>query len=156
MSFLTPLAIWVGSISWLPRFLPVIVRCDKAIQWISRNRVALLDIAGLPNITLFVVGRKSGVRRSTRLLCAPVEDGWLIAGSYFGDHRTPAWVFNLRATDHAEVGIRGVLAAASVVELTGASYDDGWRTLEAVWPNFALYTQRTDRKIPVFKLGRLA
>ncbi|MFW0790570.1 nitroreductase family deazaflavin-dependent oxidoreductase [Gordonia sp. CPCC 205333] len=154
MSFLTPLAIRVGSISWLPRFLPVIVRCDKAIQRVSRNRVALLDIAGLPNITLFVVGRKSGVRRSTRLLCAPVDGGWLVAGSYFGDHRTPAWVFNLRATDKAEVGVRGLVAEVAVAELAGADYDAGWQTLVGVWPNFTLYTTRTERKIPVFRLAR--
>lgn len=155
MSFLTPIAIWVGSIPWLPRFLPWIVKGDKAIQRISKDRVALLDIAGLPNVTLFVVGRKSGARRSTRLLCAPTPDGWLIAGSYFGDHRTPAWVFNLRAVDKAQVGVHGVETDVAVTELSGEAYEAGWNTLEGVWPNFKLYKQRTDRKIPVFALRRL-
>lgn len=156
MSFMTPLAIRIGSLPWLPRYLPVIVKCDKAIQRVTGNRVALLDIAGLPNITLYVVGRKSGVRRSTRLLCAPIADGWLIAGSYFGDHRTPAWVHNLRAVDVAEVGVGGTTCSASVTELHDAAYRGAWQTLEGVWPNFALYKQRTARQIPVFELRRAA
>lgn len=156
VKLLSPVAIWIGSFGWLPRFLPWIVKCDKTIQRLSGERVALLDIAGLPNVTLFVVGRKSGLVRSTRLLCAPTDDGWLVAGSYFGDHRTPSWAFNLREVGHAQVGIRAQTFDVGVRELSGDDLPDAWRRLDDVWPNFALYRGRTDRQIPVFSLTRQA
>ncbi len=46
------------------RLLPQITATDKFIQRVSRGRVTLLDIAGLPNLMLTVNGRKSGVPRA--------------------------------------------------------------------------------------------
>ncbi|GAB2447701.1 hypothetical protein GCM10027062_31730 [Nocardioides hungaricus] len=74
MGLLTPLAIRVGGIPWLPRLLPQIVWTDRLLQRVSRGRVSILDIAGLPNLTLTVVGRRSGLPRSTPLLCVPHEE----------------------------------------------------------------------------------
>ena len=79
MGLLTPLAVRIGSISWMPRLLPQIVVVDKSLHRLSGGRVTLLDIAGLPNLTLTVVGRKSGIPRSTPLLCVPHDGAWLIA-----------------------------------------------------------------------------
>ena len=58
---------------------------------------SVLDIAGLPNLNLTVKGRKSGIERTTPLLCVPDGDTILIAGSYFGGPKMPLWVGNLRA-----------------------------------------------------------
>src|SRR5688500_16030722 len=102
MGLLTPLAVRIGAIPWLPRLLPQIVACDKALQRVSRGRVTILDVAGLPNLVLTVPGRKSGIPRTNPLLCVPHDGGWLIAGSYFGGPTTPLWVNNLRATETAE------------------------------------------------------
>ena len=52
------LAVTIGSIEWMPRYLPQIVKCDSAIQKVTGQRYSLLDIADLPNITLDVPGRK--------------------------------------------------------------------------------------------------
>ena len=70
MGLLTPLAVRIGAISWMP------------------------------NLALTVPGRKSGIPRTTPLLCVPHDGGWL-------------------------------------------------------WPNFAKYEERTDRRIPVFYLEPL-
>ncbi len=152
MGLLTPLAIKIGSIPWMPKYLPQIVKCDKAIAAITGQRYGLLDIAGLPNITLIVRGRRSGVERSTELLAAPTPTGWLIAGSYFGGPDTPQWVHNLRATDTAAVRHEGVTRTASVRELDGEERATAWQALRSTWPNFDLYEKRTDRRIPVFSL----
>src|SRR6476661_3600655 len=58
MGLLTPLAVKIGSWSVTPRFLPQITATDKFIQKVSRGRVTILDIAGLPNLMLTVIGRK--------------------------------------------------------------------------------------------------
>src|SRR5947209_5928592 len=107
MGLLTPLAIRIGSISWLPRMLPAIVRVDTTLQRVTRGRVTLLDVAGLPNLMLTVPGRKSGIARSTPLLCVPRGDTFLIAGSYFGGPNEPVWVRNLEAAGAGELRFRG-------------------------------------------------
>lgn len=143
----------VGSIPWMPRYLPLIVKCDNLIRKGTRERYGLLDIAGLPNTTVVVAGRRSGIVRQTRLLAAPRVDGsWLIAGSHFGGPSTPQWVYNLRATDSAEILEGAVAVPVRVDELTADGRDAAWRELCDVWPNFDLYQNRTDRLIPVFEL----
>lgn len=152
MGLLTPLAVRIGSISWMPRLLPQIVTVDKTLQRVSRGRVSVLDVAGLPNLALTVPGRKSGVPRTTPLLCVPHDGGWLIAGSYFGGPRTPVWVHNLRAADTAEVRFAGSTYTASWREVEGVERAAMWQVMLGTWPNFALYEERTDRTIPVFFL----
>ncbi|MBC9733034.1 nitroreductase family deazaflavin-dependent oxidoreductase [Nocardioides marmotae] len=160
MGLLTPLAVRIGAISWMPRLLPQVVWTDKRLQSLTRGRVSILDVAGLPNLTLTVPGRKSGVPRSTPLLCVPHDGGWLVAGSYFGDPKMPMWVRNLRAADPtsgtvtATMGGRTVTVAAR--ELDGEARAEAWQAMLRTWPNYALYEQRTDRTIPVFHLTPLA
>lgn len=73
MGLLTPLAIRIGAISWMPKLLPQIVWTDRRLQKVTRGRVSVLDIAGLPNLTLTVVGRKSGIPRSTPCCACPTR-----------------------------------------------------------------------------------
>lgn len=156
MNRLTPLAIRIGAIAWLPRLLPQITWLDKALQRITRGRVSLLRIAGLPNIMLTVLGRRSGLPRSTPLLCVPYLRGVLIAGSNFGGARAPVWVINVRAAQESahQVTMRyqGAELAATPYELSGADRDEAWTHMLRTWPNYAKYAERTRRVIPVFYL----
>ena len=108
LRFMTPIAVRIGAIPWMPKLLPQITATDKFVQKVSRGRVTILDIAGLPNLMLTVKGRKSGVPRTTPLLCVPHESGHLIAGSNFGGEKKPVWVVNVRAAaEQGEtVGVR--------------------------------------------------
>ena len=152
MRLLTRLAIRIGAIPWLPRLLPLIVRIDRLLHRLTRGRVTLLDVAGLPNLILTVVGRRSGLPRTTSLLCAPHGGGWLVAGSYFGGPDMPAWVGNLRAAGEAEVEVGGRRQVVVAHEAGPEERPALWAELVAVWPNFTRYEQRTDRTIPVFVL----
>ena len=157
LTVMTPLAIRIGAIPWMPKLLPQITATDKFVQRISKGRVTILDLAGLPNLMLTVKGRKSGVPRTTPLLCVPYQGGNLIAGSNFGQLKPPVWVVNVRA-------------AIEKGELVGVDQDgtpapgQGPRdhrrrargalggTWCETWPNYARYAARTDRTIPVFFL----
>jgi deazaflavin-dependent oxidoreductase (nitroreductase family) len=155
MGLLTPVAVRIGAISWMPRLLPQIVWFDRNLHRVTRGRFTVLDLAGLPNLNLTVKGRKSGVERTTPLLCVPDGDTILIAGSYFGGPRTPLWVGNLRAAEgraRVEFGKQTFAVVAS--ELSGAERAAAWQTMLATWPNYAKYEERTDRTIPVFRLTR--
>lgn len=154
MGLLTPLAIRLGAIPWMPRLLPQIVWTDRRLQRASGGRVSILDIAGLPNLTLTVVGRKSGIPRSTPLLCVPHDGAWLIAGSYFGGPEMPVWVYNLRAAGEAEITWKREQVPVSAREVEGEERARLWQAMLRTWPNFAKYEQRTDRVIPVFVLTR--
>jgi deazaflavin-dependent oxidoreductase (nitroreductase family) len=150
MGLLTPLAIRIGALPWMPRLLPQIVAVDTRLQrWTGRS---LLDVAGLPNLTLGVPGRRSGTPRSTPLLAVPDDGSWLVAGSFFGGPHTPEWVHNLRAADGQAMTEYGPVRAT---ELDGAARERAWSTMVLTWPNFALYARRTDRVIPVFRLDAL-
>ena len=158
MGLLTPLAIRIGAIPWMPRFLPQIMWVDKLLQRVSRGRLSLLGIAGLPNLMLTVVGRKSGIPRSAPLLCVPYGEDILIAGSYFGSPKEPIWVKNIEANPEVTVRFRGRTTAMVARRLEGDERAAAWSSMVETWPNFARYEQRTDRRIKVFLLtgGRAA
>ena len=160
MNILTPLAVRIGAIPWMPKLLPQITATDKFIQRMSKGRVTILDIAGLPNLMLTVKGRKSGVPRTTPLLCVPYESGNLIAGSNFGGEKKPVWVVNIRAAiekgEPVGVVVDGVSHQVTPREVTGAERDSLWQHMVRTWPNYAKYAERTDRTIPVFLLDPAA
>ena len=152
MGLLTPLAIRIGGISWLPRFLPQITWFDRMLHRLTGGRFTLLRLAGLPSMLLTVVGRKSGVPRSTPLLCVPQGDSFLVAGSNFGGPKLPVWVHNARVADVVTVTVDGTEREAVPRELSGAERDAAWSHMLKTWPNYAKYAQRTDRQIPVFRM----
>lgn len=154
MGLLTPLAVRIGSVSWMPRLLPQIVWTDKTLQRATRGRVTILDLAGLPNLVLTVAGRKSGLPRSTPLLCVPHAGGWLVAGSNFGGPDMPLWVNNLRAAPTARIRYGGREHEVTAREVQGEERARLWQVMLTTWPNYAKYEERTTRLIPVFHLER--
>ncbi|WP_148573415.1 nitroreductase family deazaflavin-dependent oxidoreductase [Nocardioides caldifontis] len=152
MGLLTPLAVRIGHLSWMPRLLPQVTATDRALQRLTRGRVSILDVAGLPNITLTVVGRKSGAPRSTPLLAVPRGQDWLVAGSNFGGPKQPVWVVNLEANPDAEITVKGRTRTVRGRRLEGEERERAWQEMVVVWPNYDLYAERTDRQIKVFEL----
>jgi deazaflavin-dependent oxidoreductase (nitroreductase family) len=146
------MALKLGAQPWLHRFSRVIVGSDKALQRVSRGRITLLTFAGLPELLLQVPGRKTGVLRSTPLLCVPHGDGWLVAGSNWGAPEPPAWVANLKAADEPLVTFGGHTVATDARLLTGPERDEKWTLMLETWPNYAKYAERTHRELPVFWL----
>jgi deazaflavin-dependent oxidoreductase (nitroreductase family) len=146
------LALELGAQPWLPRFSGLIVGTDMALQRLTRGRVDLLGLAGLPEILLQVPGRRTGILRSTPLLCVPHGDGWLVAGSTWGAPAPPAWVANIAAADEPLVTFRGRTVAADARRLTGPERDEKWALMIETWPPYATYAERTGREVPVFWL----
>ena len=87
MNPLTPVAVYLGGRSWLPRLARYVVGLDRLLQRVSRGRVTLAGIGGLPNLVLVVRGRRTGILRRTPLLYVPHAGGYLVAGSNWGGPR---------------------------------------------------------------------
>lgn len=151
---LTPLAVWFGRQDATRENSHLVVTVDRWLDRISRGRVPLLRIAGLPTLTLHVPGRKTGEARSTPLLCASWNNGLVIVGSNWGGQKTPAWVHNLRAAGEGEVAmsVYGARLVVDVAELTGTARQAAWSAAAQVWPNYEIYAARTTRELPVFHL----
>lgn len=147
------LAVRVGGQPWLPRFAPAIVRLDLLLRRLSAGRVTLLGFAGLPELFLTVSGRRSGLPRTTPLLCVPRGGSWLVAGSNWGGPRPPLWVGNLVAAGVATVEFKGHDTAVTARLLEGTERASAWAEMLRVWPNYAKYAARTEREIPVFELS---
>jgi deazaflavin-dependent oxidoreductase (nitroreductase family) len=152
MNVLTPVAVRIGAIPWLPRFLRQITAFDMFLQRLTRGRWSLLRLAGLPSLLLTVVGRKSGLPRATPLLCVPWRTGVLVAGSNFGGATTPAWVGNVRAAGRVTMRFGGRTGDAVPHELRGDDRAAAWAHMLRTWPNYQRYADRTGREIPVFYL----
>lgn len=151
-----PLAVLIGGQPWLPRLNRQIVALDKFLQRVTRGRLALVRLAGLDGLMLTVPGAKTGILRSTPLLCVPFEGGWLVAGSNWGDPKPPAWVANLRAAGRARVTFGGRPYDVVPHEVSGEDRERVWTVMVRRWPNYAKYAARTGRPIRVFRLTRAA
>ena len=153
MGLLTPLAVKIGSLSFMPKLLPQITATDKALQRLTKGRVTILDVAGLPNLTLTARGRKSGQPRSTPLLAVPRGEDWLVAGSNFGGPKQPVWVVNVEANPDCQITVNGRTKDVRARRLEGEERERAWSEMVEVWPNYNLYAERTDRQIKVFELS---
>lgn len=146
------LAIWLGGRNWLPRFAPYIVRLDMFLRKLTRGRFTLLTLSGLPELFLTVAGRKSGIPRTTPLLCVPHEGGWLIAGSNWGQPKPPMWVGNLEAADEATVGFHGRDTVVTPRLMEGEKRAELFQVMLGTWPNYSMYERKSERELKIFHL----
>ncbi len=149
-----PVAITLGGQPWLPKLNKYVVRVDRGLQRATRGRLGLVNLAGLEGLMLTVPGAKTGIVRTTPLLCVPTDGGWLVAGSNWGAQKPPAWVGNLAAAKTAGVQFEGVNYQVTAREQKGAEREVAWETMRRTWPNYDKYAERTSREIRVFFLDR--
>jgi len=108
---------------------------------------------GVPIIVLTSVGAKSGALRKTALMRVEHDGRYLVVASKGGSPDEPAWGANLRKTPHVELQDGAVKRDYTARELEeGAERDEWWQRAVDVWPDYADYQTKTDRKIAVFVL----
>ena len=93
MGLFTPLAVRIGSIPWLPRYVPQIMWVDKLLQRLTRGRLSLLGLAGLPNLMLTVDRPQERHPAQTLRCCAcRTARDILVAGVQLRQDKYPMWV----------------------------------------------------------------
>ncbi len=156
MNPLRPVAIWIGGLSWLPRYSKYIVAADMFLRRVSGGRFRVLALASLPEMLLTVAGRKSGIERTTPLLCVPFEGGWYVVGSNWGAPKPPVWALNLAGAQQARVTFKRHEHQVVPRRLEGAERAAAWQVCLRTWPNYAKYATRTDRELALFELTPVA
>lgn len=109
---------------------------------------------GADIVLLTTTGAKSGQPRVSPLVYFPIDGRILIAGSYGGAPKAPAWVHNLRAVPRVRVEIGTEAYDADARELPRVERDALYPRVVDMAPQFGEYQAKTERIIPLFELVR--
>lgn len=112
--------------------------------------------AGALMILLTHTGAKSGIERTTPLVCSLDGDDVIVIASMGGAPANPQWYHNMIANPEVTVELGTDSCRAQVTEATGAERDRLFAAQAELMPNFAEYQAKTSRVIPVLVLHRIA
>ena len=127
-------------------------------EWV-RDQVALYEssggsegntLRGRPVVIVTSTGAKSGKIRKTPLMRVEHDGCYALVASQGGAPKHPTWYFNLVADPRVRIQDGPVPREMVVREITGDEKAEWWERAVATWPDYAEYTKRTDREIPVF------
>ena len=122
----------------------------------GREANTLLD-TGIPVIIVTMRGKSSGNVRKIALMRVEHDGEYALVASKGGAPEHPAWYHNLKANpDEVTIQDGPEPFAVTVREVTGDERATWWDRAVAVYPPYAEYQQKTDRKIPVLVATRKA
>ena len=107
---------------------------------------------GKPVIVLTSVGAKTGKLRKTPLMRVEHDGQYAVVASLGGAPKNPVWYYNVAANPQVELQDGPVKKDYQAREVDGAEYDAWFERAVAVWPDYAEYQKKTDRKMPIFVL----
>ncbi len=142
----------LGGRRWFIGLGRAVVPADRYLGRLSRGRLSVLGMVGLPGLMLTTIGRRSGQPRSQPLLYVPDGDGYVVVGSNWGGTTHPGWSANLLADPAASVEVRGRRIPVRAVLVKGAERDRLWQLMMREGPAYESYAAGTDRKIRLFRL----
>ncbi len=126
----------------------------KAHRWVYEKTGGKIGakVVGMPVLLLTTTGRKSGRPRTVALTYFEDDGRFVVIASYLGEPRHPSWWLNLTANPHATVQIGGRTIAVRAREAEGEERDRLWRRAVELMADYAVYQERTSRRIPVVVL----
>ena len=140
----------------MARLKPSTIRLIGRLHaWLSRLAGGKLDHAfgGAPFIMLTTKGRKTGRSRTTPVLYLQDGPDLIVVASFGGNDMHPAWYLNLEECPEAEILINGERRRVVARRVSPEEKNVIWPRLVEMYPNFAVYQQRTNREIPLLKLS---
>jgi deazaflavin-dependent oxidoreductase (nitroreductase family) len=151
MTLLEHIATFLTRKGWNPR----VIRAGSRLHTFLFRALGLgrFRLIGEHSLILTTRGRRTGRETSTPLFYAAAAGRLYVAASFAGSGRPPNWYHNLVA--HPEVGVetrraRGRYLARVVDDVEAAAL---WPRLDAVYPTFARYRERTTRVIQIVELA---
>ena len=130
-----------GPGSWL--FARVLHRIDRPVYRLTRGRHTFASLlSGIPVVMLTTTGARSGQPRTVPVLGLPTPEGLAVIASNFGQHRHPAWCYNLRANPDGFVAVDGRTRRFHAVEAEGDRRRRIWEEGLRVYPGWSQYERR--------------
>ncbi|MFD0360215.1 nitroreductase family deazaflavin-dependent oxidoreductase [Nocardia sp. GCM10030253] len=152
---LPAIARWLAAQRWVMRTAPVVLLLERLVRRVSGGKRGVLDLAGLPSIEITVLGRKTGLPRTTSLLYVPHGEDFLVLGSNWGSAKHPVWSANLRAASTATVRTKSEQLEVTVTEITGVDRKRAWDLAVEFWPGYEMeYELSGGREFRIFELRR--
>ncbi len=149
---------WSAPGSWL--LARVLRTFDRITLRISGGRTTLSSVlAGVPVIWVTSIGAHSGQPRTRPLV--PIHDPehparCALIASNFGQHRFPAWYYNLKRNPQGSCLLDGRPAEFTAHEAAGEEYERFWRYATNTYFGYSLYRKRAGRRIPIMVLEKEA
>jgi deazaflavin-dependent oxidoreductase (nitroreductase family) len=136
---------------WNPR----VIRSGSRLHTFLFRTLGLgrFRLIGQDTLILTTRGRRTGRATSTPLFYAAEGDRLYVAGSFAGSGHPPNWVLNLRACPEVTVETRTARGPYQARILDGSEASGLWPKLDAIYPTFSRYRQRTRRAIPIVELS---
>jgi deazaflavin-dependent oxidoreductase (nitroreductase family) len=114
-------------------------------------------LAGKPHMIMTSTGARTGEPREAVLSFVRDGENYVVAGTFGGAPKDPAWVRNVTANPEVKVEAKGrTLKARAQVVTNDTTYRRLWDALVESRPDFAAYPDKAGRKIPVITLEPIA
>ena len=153
MSRYTDLVRRLGSRRWFAALGRRLTPVDRRLYQITQGRWSLIGRHHLPTLLITTTGRTSGLPRTQPLLYVTDGDGYVVAGSNWGQAHHPAWSANLLAHPAARITLGDRECEVHATLTTGAERDRLWQLMRQIWPGYAAYAERAEgRQIRIFRL----
>lgn len=114
------------------------------------TRANTLRDTGIPIIIFTTVGRKSGKLRKVPLMRVEHDGEYALVASKGGAPEHPGWYHNLLANSTIMMQDGPEPYETTVRQADGDEYDAWWDRAVGVFPTYAEYKEKTDRRIPIF------
>lgn len=124
----------------------------QAEEYEATEGAEAADLKGRPIIVLTSVGAKTGKLRKTALMRVEHDGVYAVVASKGGAPQHPVWYWNLKKNPRVELQDGAVKKDYIAREVSGDERAAWWERAVATWPDYQVYTTRTDRVIPVFVL----
>ncbi len=110
------------------------------------------DNQGHAVIVLTTVGAKSGKLRKTPLMRVEHDGEYAVVASLGGAPKNPVWYYNVAANPHVELQDGPVKKDYEAREVHDEEYAAWFGRAVEAWPDYAEYTKKTTRTMPIFVL----
>ena len=134
---------------------------DSAMDWVAEHTRKYVESGGedgymwrgFPTVVLTTTGRKSGDLRRNALIYGKDGDDFILIASYGGRPTHPLWYLNLVADPSVTIQERAdVVNGVAETVPEGEERDRLWDKMVSIFPAYAEYQAKTERRIPVVRV----
>ena len=134
---------------------------DSAMDWVAEHTRKYVESGGedgymwrgFPTVVLTTRGRKSGDLRRNALIYGKDGDDFILIASYGGRPTHPLWYLNLVADPSVTIQERAdVISGVAETVPEGEERDRLWAQMVSIFPPYAEYQAKTERRIPVVRV----